>query len=180
MRLILALLICGTLSACTNIYVLPKPTAATQDVNLTPGADDRQGEQDYLAARQTVITLFGLLQQQRYPEAQDLMSQETQAFLRHGSEKTTSEVLADGKLILASGEVVDIDPVSMLLAQDVSRLTDSVPGIQEQETPARKEVFAILSGDRVQRIVIIKETGRWVLHRTRIAEPTPAPAASGD
>ncbi len=180
MRLFFALIICGMLPACTNIYKLPEPSAATQDVNLTPGADDRQGEQDYLAARQTVITLFGLLQQQRYPEAEEFMSQETQSFLRYGSDKSVAEVLADGKLTLANGEVVDIEPVTTLLAEDVSRLTDSVPSIEEQETPARKEIFAILSGDRVQRIVIIKETGRWVLHRTRIAEPTPTPAASAD
>jgi hypothetical protein len=180
MRLILALIASMALPACTSIYVLPEPTESAQDVNLTPGSDDRQGEQDYLAARQTVITLFGLLQQQRYPEAEELLSRETQSFIRYGGGKSVSEVLADGKLTLANGEVVDIEPVTMLLGEDISRLTESVPGIEEQETPARKEVFAILSGDRVQRIVIIKETGRWVLHRTRIAEPTSTATPSAD
>lgn len=159
-------------SACSSIYTLPPPpSGAPQNVNLTPGADNRESEAAYLQARQSIIKLFGLLQQQRYPEADALLSSETRAFVTFNTEKSVSETLADGKLTLATGELVDIDPVSTLLAEDISRLVDALPGIEEQETPSRKEVFAILSNDRAQRIVMIKEAGQWVLHRTRIAQP---------
>ncbi|MEZ4462858.1 MAG: hypothetical protein R3E66_24650 [bacterium] len=162
---------------CSDVYRLPDPKPGqTTNVNLTPGADDRQGEADYLQARQTIIKLFSLLQQQRYPEAEELLSKETVAFVTYGTDKTFAEVLADGKLTQPNGEVVDLDPVFMLLASDDSRLVDAIPGIEEQETPARKEIFAVLPNDQFQRIVIIKEAGRWVLHRTRIAQTSPIPS----
>ena len=171
------LLIAISSFGCSDVYRLPDPKAgAATNVNLTPGTDDRQGEADYLQARQTVIQLFSLLQQQRYPEAEDLVSKETVAFITFGTEKSFAETLADGKLTQPDGEVVDLDPVSMLLASDVSRLVDALPGIEEQETPARKEIFAVLPNDEFQRIVIIKEAGRWVLHRTRIAQTSPIPS----
>lgn len=159
-------------SACSNLYTLPEPhQGASKEVNLTPGADDRQGEADYLAARQVIIKLYGLLQQQRYVEAMEHMSSETRDFITYGTDKSVAEVFADGHLTLADGTSVDIDPVTSILAADVSRLVDSIPGREEQETPARKEIFAILPNDMVQHIVMIKEKGQWVLHRTRIAEP---------
>lgn len=174
MRFLLVVLLLTASSACSSIYTLPPPpSGAPKDVNLTPGADDRESEAAYLAARQSIIKLFGLLQQQRYPEADELLSAETRAFLTFNTDKSVGEVLADGKLTLATGELVEINPVTTLLAEDVSRLVDAVPGLDEQETPSRKEVFAILSNDRAQRIVMIKEAGQWVLHRTRIAQPIP-------
>lgn len=179
MRYVVACALFVSLAGCANIYTLPPPPAdRDKSVELTPGADQDNDTQAYLEARQSVIRLFGLLQQQRYPEAEDLLSAETREFVTFGSEKSVSEVFGDRKLTLASGEVVDFDPVPTLLAEDVSRLVDAVPGIEEQETPSRKEVFAILSNDRAQRIVMIKEAGQWVLHRTRIAQPFPITPSS--
>jgi len=61
------------------------------------------------------------------------------------------------------------DPVKTLLADDITSLADSIEGVEEQETSRRKEIFAKQGqGEPPQRIVMIKEGGKWVLHRTTV------------
>ena len=67
------------------------------------------------------------------------------------------------------------DPLAVLLAPDVSTLSDSATGVEEHETTGRKEIFATLPSGQLQTIVMITERGKWVLHRTRIPEPFDPP-----
>jgi hypothetical protein len=74
-------------------------------------------------------------------------------------------VLASGRYIRPDGQVATIDPAAFLLARDLSKMQDSADGVEENETPRRKEIFAMEeAGPR--RIILIKEGDRWVLHRT--------------
>jgi len=161
-----------------TLYELPSPPPPSErhSVSLIPGEEQRADEKLYLAARASVLELYNLLSTQRYREAAQLMSVETRDFLMHGGKgKSVAEVLGGGKLQMPDGEVVDLDPVPMLLAADVSKLTDTVAGVEEHETQARKEIFAHLPSGKVQRIVMIKERGKWVLHRTRLSTPFSPP-----
>ncbi len=168
-----------TSSACyrVSLYELPPPPPQTDqgDVSLIPGEEERKDEERYLDARAAVIQVFNLLSTKRYDEAVERMSLETRDFLKGGGKRSAADVLVDRKMKLPNGEVVEIDPVATLVAEDVSKLSDSVAGMEEHETEARREIFATLPSGRIQKIVMIKEKGQWVLHRTRIPEPFDLP-----
>lgn len=154
---------------CVNVYSIPAPPPENErrSVSLIPGEEERQTERDYMAARATIVKVNSLLTQQRYVEALEHLSAETRAFLSHGGNASPDEVLASRNLKLPDGSVVSFEPAALLLAEDISKLEDSVEGINEQETRSRKEIFAVLADGQVTRIVVIKEGGEWVIHRTR-------------
>lgn len=161
-----------------GLYSLPSPPPAEKqrDVSLIPGEEQRQAEQLYLDARARVMELNNLLSTNRYQEAVELLSLETRDWLESmGGGAPAAEVMAAGKLKLPSGEVVEFDPVSTLLAGDVSKLTDAIDGVDEHETENRKEIFATLPSGKIQKVVLISEGGQWVLHRTRLPEPFDPP-----
>lgn len=144
----------------------PPPPAEQRAVSLIPGEDERKREEDYLLARASVLKINQLFAAKRFQEALEWMSAETRDFIAAGSpQKDPVEVLASGRYIRPDGQVATIDPAAFLLARDLSKMQDSVEGQAEQETPRRKEIFAVEeAGPR--RIILIREGDRWVLHRT--------------
>ena len=173
LTLILASL--GALSgACGGaLYELPPPVpeSAREDVSLIPGEDDRARERDYLEARAAILKLYQYLSSKRFKEALELMSEGTIEFLTFTSSKPSSPdapvtTLAEGRLVMRDGQVILFDPVALLLAKDVSKLEDELPGQKEQETSRRKEIFAVEEDGQIRKIVVIKEAGRWVIHKT--------------
>lgn len=177
--LLLFVVAAGTsLAACgrRTLYELPPPPPAEErrDVSLIPGEEERQSEQAYVEARAAIIELNGLLKTRRYEEAMGLMSQETQTMLAYLSPQPESDrpalaTLTEGA-ILVSGQRREIEPAAMLLAPDLGRLQDAIEGQREQETRLRKEIFALQPDGSARKIVVIKEGGRWVLHRTSIKQ----------
>lgn len=165
------------LGAChrVSIYELPPPPPPEErrDVSLIPGEEQREDEQRYLAARAAVMELYSLLSTKRYDEAVELMSAETRDFIVGiaGGENAADALVAGA---LKDG-TAKFDPIAILLAPDVSTLSDSAPGVEEHETTRRKEIFATLPSGKLQTIVMITERGKWVLHRTRIPEPFDPP-----
>jgi hypothetical protein len=177
-KLLLAAILVSTPACQATLYELPAPPPpeARKSVSLVPGEKERKAEELYLEARTQILELYNLLSTKRFEEAADLLSLETRDFLKKlGNGAPVHEVLALEELTLPSGKVVPFDPVSILLAEDVSKLQDSVPGVEEQETSSRKEIFATLPSGKLQKIVLIVEGGKWVLHRTRIPEPFDPP-----
>lgn len=168
--LLLGLIACGCRG---SVYSLPAPPPKEERraVSLIPGEEQRKAEEAYLDARARILEINNLLATKRYDEVTQLLSLETQDWLQTlGGGGEVAEVLAAGKLTLPNGEVVDFDPVTTLVAEDVSKLSDRVDGLEEHETPSRKEIFATLSSGKIQKIVLITEGGQWVLHRTRLPE----------
>ena len=70
--------------------------------------------------------------------------------------------------VLIRGEARKIDPAQTLLAGDVSELEDALEGVSETETPRRKVLYAVQPEGEPRKIVLIKEGGQWVLHRTSL------------
>lgn len=173
----LLLAIAVTASSCSaTLYELPAPPDEPKRVSLVPGEEERKEEELYLEARTQLLELYNLLSTKRFEEAADMMSLETRDFLKTlGKGEPVVDVLALETLTLPSGEVVPFDPVPILIAEDVSQIRDSVPGVEEHETSGRKELFATLPSGKLQKIVMITEGGQWVLHRTRIPEPFDPP-----
>lgn len=162
--------------ASSSLYELPPPPPEQerQDVSLIPGEDERARERDYLEARATVLKVYQYLNAKRYKEALGLLSEETVDFLSYVSPKKSTpqaaeETLAQGKIILNDGQVIPIDPAALLVARDISKLEDSLAGQKESETSRRKEIFAIQADGKAQRIIVIKEAGQWVIHKTSIS-----------
>ena len=171
--ILLIVLIAFAVTACaSNPYQLPPPPPEDQwiDDAADPKAEERKREMLYLEARTTILGLFNLLSNQRYEEASKMVSSETRDFLTGGGNLEFADVLASGKLELGNGEVVELNPVSTLVAPDLTGMVDSVEGIGENETDSRKELFVPVEGG-FQRVVMIKEGGAWVLHRTRLPQP---------
>ena len=166
-------------TACSGaMYRLPAPPPPQKrgSVSLIPGEEQRKAEEHYLQARAAVIKLNTLLSTKRFAEASELMSLETRDWLLSmGAGAEVPEILASGKLQLPDGKVVDFKPVPTLLAEDVSRLTNTIDGVEEHETDTRIEIFATLPSGMIQKIVLIAEGGQWVLHRTRLPEPFEPP-----
>ncbi len=172
MRYFVSIIILFTSSCGAGLYDLPdpKPKAEWKKVNLTPSAEELSDEKLYQGARLKILEIYGLLNDQNFEAVNENLSAETQDFLKFGTQGSVAEVLSNEKLNLANGTLVTFKPVSILLAEDVTRLTDSVDGIEENETPTRKEIFAEQSDGRFKRIVMIRQGDSWVLHRTRISE----------
>lgn len=170
---ILLALCCFAAACASNPYQLPAPPPKDEWVDdaADPKADERRQEMIYLEARTALLGLYNLLSNQRFKEASSMVSAETRDFITSGGNATFEEILASGRLPLPNGEVVEIDPVSTLTGPDLSKLVDSVDGIGENETDARKELFVPLQSGGYQRIVMIREGGSWVLHRTRLPQP---------
>lgn len=170
---------CANAACQATLYDLPDPPSSEKrsSVSLIPGEEERRKREVYLEARARILEIYKLLSTQRYEEVVEDLSLETRDFLLSmGGGSTVAEVLASGKLETGSGELVDFMPVSMLLAEDLSQLHDSIDGIEEHETSNRKEIFATLPSGKLQKIVLIQEGGKWLLHRTRIPEPFHPPA----
>lgn len=175
MKFPILILFCLSFSGCASLYELPAPPPPNERKS-TEEADDTDAaasERAYLEARAAIIVLYNLLQQQRYQEAVEQISAETRDFISHGTSQSAQDVLASGQIMI-NDQVVELDPVSMLLAEDVSQLVESIAGVEEQETSSRKEIFAVVPGG-FRRIVMIQESGKWVLHRTRPSTLIPSP-----
>lgn len=162
-------------SGCaTRLYELPPPPPENEkrSVSLIPGEEERKREQDYKDARAALIDLNGLLATKRYEEALEKMSQETRTMLEFVSpdkdaKRPAVETLATGKFVI-DGETWQLEPATALIAEDLSQLSDSVEGVVEQESNRRKEIFAAVPDGGYKKIVMLKEGGVWVLHRTKI------------
>ena len=172
MKYFVSIFILFSFSCGAGLYDLPdpKPKNEWKKVNLTPSKEELSDEKLYQDARRKVLESYGFLNDQNFEAVNQSLSAETQDFLKYGTESSVAEVLSNKKLKLANGTLVTFKPVSILLAEDVTRLTDTVEGISENETPTRKEIFAKQADGRFKRIVMIRQGDQWVLHRTRISE----------
>lgn len=174
--LLVSLFVAPALAACSSrsLYEIPPPPPEKErkTISLIPGEEERQAERDYLQARSAVIQLNSYLKSKRFEESLKLMSQETQAMLEFLSPSPKAKqpalaTLIEGKISIR-GQIRDIDPAAMLLASDLTQIKDAVDGKEEQETQRRKELFALQPDGSIRKIVMIKEGGQWVLHRTSL------------
>ena len=131
------------LGACHPLYVLPEPPPAAErkNVSLIPSPENDDEEQKYLAVRAQVLKIYQLLADLQLEAASEFFSQETRDFLLYGGAENSSvgEVLASGKLTMKNGGVVEFEPVSMLLASDVSKLVDTVEGCLLYTSPSPRD-----------------------------------------
>ena len=165
----------GALNAgCSTVYELPPPPAPQEreTISLIPGEEERIKEQHYLQARAAVLKTYQFLSAKRFKESLALMSGATQELLKSTSPSPSAAepavfTLSEGKMLLPNGRSISFDPNAFILAEDISDMKDELEGQPEQESARRKELFAVQPDGSVRRIVVIKEGGRWVIHRTK-------------
>lgn len=171
----LVLAICvALLAGCSSSpYELPAPKSAEPTARE---ADDEQSDVDRdLAARAALLKLYEFLNQGQFVDAETYLSQQTREFLTHTSDSgSVSHVLASGAFTLADGRTIDIDPVDFLIAPEITRIADSLDGVDSHETARRRELFVYGADDGPRRVVMIREGDQWVLHKTSIS-PEPSP-----
>jgi hypothetical protein len=167
-RLVLAISMGIIVGCASSPYELPPPTAAT------PAADEAEDEQTDterdLAARAALLELYEYLNKGQFVDAEAYLSQQTREFLVHASDSSSvSSVLANGQLTLADGRSVDIDPVEFLIAPKITRIADSLDGVESHQTARRRELFVYGDDDGPRRVIMIREGDQWVLHKTSIS-----------
>lgn len=145
------------------------PADRTSPDHTKSESEEKADADTFIDAKKSLLKLYKYLSQKRYDRAKTYLSQQTLAFLSHEQEgRAPTEVLAEGRLLLPNGEKVAFDPVEFFLTENVRNIRDSVEGIDEHETGSRKELFLIDESGNKSQVVMIREGGRWVLHKTAL------------
>lgn len=160
-----------TINACGGgLYDLPAPPPQDQweSTSADPAEAERASQRRYLAARSALLQFYRALSQEDWDAAWALMSTETQNFLNFTSANGDGkEALAQSRFNLPNGTTAEISPIDLFVVSDLRRLEDDYQGQAQAETANRKEIFAISEDGDVNKVVLIYETGRWVIHRTK-------------
>ncbi len=158
---------------CANSpYHLPAPPAQDDQRNVAadPAEQAEEDRQRYLQARASLLELYELLSDERFSDAEQLLSQQTRDFLAHGEQTpNAATALSQGRLVLSDGRSVEFEPVEFLLGGDVRQIQDTVEGVEEHETQGRRELFVIDAEGEPHKVVMIREGNQWVLHRTAVS-----------
>ena len=165
------------ISACSSSnYTLPPPGEQTAEATGTTDADKKPGKQEpkqsqtraFLDVRKQARQLYKLLEQQRFREAEAFFSQQTRNFLTMGkTDRTVASTLAEQTIQLPGGDNLEIGPPEQFfLGGDIETIRDSVDGQSDSETDERKVIYVKSAGDGYERVVFIREGGKWVLHKT--------------
>ncbi len=164
-------LLLALLTGCgLGLHELPDPPAkeAWTKVSLIPGEDQEADEARYLEARAAVLAFYSALANGRHDEAWGLMSVETQSMLSHFAvDGDGKNALASGTLKSAGGSEIEWSPLETFMMPNVKGFEDSLEGEEEHETSARKELFLLGEDGQSKKLVVIREAGKWVIHRTK-------------
>ncbi len=167
--LLTAAILC-TAACGPGLYDLPTPPPQDQWINTgaDPAAEERASQRRYLAARAALLQFYRALSQEDWDAAWEMMSSETQNFLNFASKgKDGKASLDSGTLEMPDGTSVEFDPVELFVIRDLRTMEDDHEGKPQAETANRKEIFVISSDNRVNKVVLIFETGQWRVHRTK-------------
>lgn len=170
--LAVCLLSSAMLCACgPGLYELPDPPPREDwhRHSLNPADDEERSYRDFLAAQDSVLAFVEAMQEHRYDDAYELLSNETRILLDDLSPDGLGEsVLSTGHLV-RDGVEYDVDPVDLFVVADLEELLDEQPGEPEQETYRRKELWARAADGTVHHIVLIYEDDQWRIHKPSIA-----------
>jgi hypothetical protein len=166
----------AVLGACgTSPYYLPPPPTAEEKAEAAreAAADSAEptvtDEERDLQARASLLKLYELLSAEQYEAAEAYLSQQTRDFLRDGSQAgDPSAALASGKMAFGDERTIEFEPVELLIGGNIARIEDAMEGVEESETPNRRELFVIDPQGEAHRVVMIFEGGEWVLQATSI------------
>ncbi len=154
--------------ACRSTpYQLPEPPPEAEQQD-TDQDSERQRNPD-MEARAALLELYEMLAEERFEATEDRLSQQTRDFLAYGNERgDASDALSAGQITLPDGSSYRFDPVELLIADDIARLEDSREGAEDHETARRRVLYVIDSNGQSHRVVMIREGGQWVLHKTSV------------
>jgi len=159
-------------TACaSSLYDLPQPPPPAEwtSSSLVPGEDDRASQRRYIDARATALQLYAALKAKRWDEAWEMLSSETQSALAYGSPNQDGlAALESGELRFPDGTSFRFEPADTLIIDDLKTFSDEQAGAVETETNLRKEIYAVSRSGESRKLVLIYETNRWKLHRTRL------------
>lgn len=155
--------------ACQSTpYELPEPPPQA-DGQDTEQDSERQRSSD-MEARAALLELYEMLDEERFEEAEDRLSQQTRDFLAYGNDQgDASDALSAGQMTLPDGRAYRFAPAELLIADDIARIEDSRDGADDHETSRRRVLYVIDSDGQAHRVVMILEGDQWVLHKTSVS-----------
>lgn len=170
--LALSVIAMAGISGCrTSPYHLPAPAQPARDGT---GADQVDEAALDRAARASLMKLYELLRAQQYEPAERYLSQETREFLTHITRQAdAATALASRKMTLQGQAEITFDPVQLLLGGNIAEVRDAMDGVAQAETPNRRELFVIDPQGKAHRVILIREGGEWVLHKTSVGPSAP-------
>ena len=135
MRTAFSIAVLFVLAACNRVYDLPDPPPESEraSVALDPAEEHRQDGERYVAARRSLLELYEALDGERWDDATELLSTETQLLLSSGGSGDAAAALAAGQ-VTVSGESYAFDPVNLFLLANPDASEDSWEGEEENET----------------------------------------------
>jgi hypothetical protein len=165
------LLLVGWLSGCgPNLYELPDPPPRDEwrRHSLNPADDEVVYLQNFLSAKDTVLTFVEALEDERWEDAYRLLSNETRLLLDDLSPSGRGEtVLENGRIQRGDNEYL-VDALDLFVIRDLVDIVDQHDREREAETYRRKEIYAVDSNGEAHHIVVIYEEGGWRIHKPEI------------
>lgn len=154
------------LGCADSTYRLPAPGSAGAAQSDEPDQEHREQRNPDLEARARLLILYQLLAEERFEETEHLLSQQTREFLAHSGSGDASHSLSVGEISLPNGRKYRFEPIEFLIGGEIARIANSADGVEEHETERRREFFVVDPQEQAHRVVMIREGGEWVLHKT--------------
>lgn len=168
-RTVIVTLILVGLPACSSLYELPDPPSpeSWRRHSLSPGEDDERSNERFLEAQEAVLAFVEALNDERFEDAYELVSNETRILL--DSVSSTGR----GEHVLQTGEFTrngtfSVDVLDLFVIRDLDRIEDEHPDFQESETYRRKEVYVYDTEGTSHHLVLIREADAWHIHKPDI------------
>jgi hypothetical protein len=160
------------LTACPahKLYTLPDPAPSEtwSHHSLSPSDTPESTPSHFESVVTAVDEFLDALETENFPMAYRQLSNETRILLDNLSPTGLGESVLENGSIDREGESFTILPVDLFVIADFEQLLDEQPGLQENETTRRKEVYAVSQDSSVHHLVLIYEEDAWRIHRTDI------------
>lgn len=165
------LLLAGLISGCgPNLYDLPDPPPRDEwhRHSLNPADDEAAYLQNFLSAKDTVVTFVEAMEDERWEDAYRLLSNETRLLLDNLSPSGRGETVLENGRIQRDDQEYVVDALDLFVIRDVIDIVDQHDHDREAETYRRKEIYAVNSSGDAHHLVVIYEEGAWRIHKPEI------------
>ena len=171
------------LSCGPSLYDIPEPPPREQwrRHSLNPADTDARSQQNFFAAQDSLLSFVEAMDQERYDDAYDLLSNETRILLDDLSPTGLGEDVLETGEIRRDETDYRVNAMDLFAIADLSDIVDEpTDGRSEAETYRRKEIYAIGADGNVHHIVLIFEENEWRIHHPDIDLTPGAPGRRSD
>lgn len=166
-----------------SLYEIPEPPPREQwrRHSLNPADTTARSQQNFFAAQDSFLAFVEAMDQERYDDAYDLLSNETRILLDDLSPTGLGEDVLETGAIQRDETEYHVDALDLFAVADLTDIVDEpTDGSSEVETYRRKEIYAVGADGQVHHIVLILEEDEWRIHHPDIELTPGAPGRRSD